>query len=207
MNNSVFSTRAVSVYKALFFSEYYSVSKKAIDCGAGGNNPPIQIFEKNGYKTVGIDIDENQIAQANRVFMEKEYRTRILKDDFRCIHQADNEFGCSYSYNSVFHMKKEDVKKSIMEMIRITEPGGVIYFNLLHKNDCGYGNGKRIDNDSFEDLNDGIIHSYYLDDEIDKDVNNCELLEKEIKNVQRQYENRIIHQWFIEYFYRKNGAT
>ena len=203
MNNTVFTTRAVSIYKTLFYAEYFSVNKKVIDCGAGGNNPPIQIFQESGYEVVGIDIDEQQIAEANEVLKGKGYTIKILKDDMREIHQADSTFGCSYSYNSIFHMNKNDIKQSIQEMIRITEPGGVIYFNVLHKNDCGYGNGKEIGNNSFEDFTDGIIHSYYTDDEIDQGIANCELLEKEIKSIQRKYEKKMINQWFIEYFYRK----
>lgn len=39
---------------------------KILDCGAGGDMPPLGLFKSHGFQTVGIEIDEKAIASANK---------------------------------------------------------------------------------------------------------------------------------------------
>jgi SAM-dependent methyltransferase len=36
-----------------------------LDCGAGGEAPPLSLFYQAGYKTFGVDISEERIALAD----------------------------------------------------------------------------------------------------------------------------------------------
>ncbi len=198
-----YTTKAISVYKLLYYAETFGVRKQAFDCGAGGSNPPLYIFYYHGYQVSGIDIDAEAVKEA-ALFCEKNAcKLNICLGDMRNIAGASNRYGCCYSYNSIFHMRKPDIQKSIEAMIRITEPGGVLYFNLLHKNDCGYGKGYEIGPGTFEDETDGEIHSYYDEHEIDQSIAGCELVEKVLLNSKRKTEQEILDQWFIEYYMRK----
>ncbi len=101
-------------------------------------------------------------------------------------------------------MEFVDIFKSINEMTRVVEPGGIIYFNLLHKKDCGYGSGIEIEKDTFKDKNDGIIYTYHEENEIDAELTGSELMEKEIVNNYRKIDGKWVNQWFIGYYLRKN---
>ena len=199
----IYSTKAISVYKALFYANLYNVTKIAFDCGAGGSNPPLYIFLSNGYEVKGIDISEEAINKS--LVFEKKYNCKlnIKKGDMKDIDNEEGKVGCCYSYNSIFHMKKKDIIKSIYELIRITEPRGIIYFNLLSKRDKQYGRGVRIGEGEFQDQEDDIIHSYYDDTEIDEELMECDVLEKVFYNTIRNTEEGTINQSFIEYFLRK----
>ncbi|MGC1120504.1 MAG: hypothetical protein WBA22_05365 [Candidatus Methanofastidiosia archaeon] len=39
-----------------------SLEKEVLDCGAGGERPPLALFYEYGYKTLGIDTSDEQIA-------------------------------------------------------------------------------------------------------------------------------------------------
>lgn len=195
------------MYKALFYSEQFSVSKTVLDCGAGGEAPPSYVFHRCGYETHGIDIDGEAIRQARAFAASRKWKLEIAPGDMRCIPYPDNRFGCVYSYNSIFHMGKGDILESIREMLRVTEPGGILFFNLLHKNDFGYGQGIEIAKGSFKDQHDGIVHSYHDEEELDGEMGECELLEKSMIRCTRCIEEKTITQWFLEYYSRKPPET
>ena len=55
--------------KAIYPAELYQLlrftqsleEKTVLDCGAGGQNPPLGLFHEYGFKTIGIDISLSQI--------------------------------------------------------------------------------------------------------------------------------------------------
>ncbi|MFX1499610.1 MAG: class I SAM-dependent methyltransferase [Promethearchaeota archaeon] len=51
--------------------------------------------------------------------------------DIRNIPFDSNYFGYVYSWNTIFHMSKKDIKKSIGEMILVLKPGGFCFVNFL----------------------------------------------------------------------------
>ena len=198
-----YSTKAVSVYKALYYANKCNVKRLAFDCGAGGSNPPLYIFLSSGYEVKGIDISEEAIKES--LIFEKKHNCNlnIKQGDMRKIENIDERIGCCYSHNSIFHMRKKDIIRSIHEMIRITEPKGIIYFNLLSKRDKQYGEGIEIGEGEFQDPDDSVIHSYHDDNEVDEEIQECVFLEKAFQNTIRNTEEGIIDQEFIEYYLMK----
>lgn len=196
----MFVTRAIPVYKALFHAERLNVRKKVFDCGAGGARPPLFVFHAAGYETAGIDMAEGALRLSQQFEIEHHCSLHIVQGDMRHLELPDSAVGCCYSHNSVFHMRKRDVIASVLEMIRITEPGGVIYFNLLSKRDSCFGIGSMVEADTFED---GSLHSYFDDDEFDPIVEPCSLIEKCCVTHHRYDLPEPMTQSFIEYFLRK----
>ena len=52
-----------SIYKFLHMARWKDVKKKVLDCGAGGNNPPLALFSMHGYEAYGIDISDNALDE------------------------------------------------------------------------------------------------------------------------------------------------
>ena len=81
--NNLFLTRAVSIYKILYYSEKYAVQNKVLDCGAGGDNPPCYIFYTHGYQAHGIDIDKESIEKSARFCCKRKCTMEIKHCDMR----------------------------------------------------------------------------------------------------------------------------
>lgn len=92
-------------------------------------------------------------------------------------------FGYVYSYNTIFHMTKEDVKSTIKEMIRVLKKGGLLYLNLLSVEDSIYGVGEEFSPGSFRQKENeyDIEHTFFGNDEGDSYFGDCEMLYKQVR--------------------------
>ena len=77
--------RQTSVYKFLDYCNQSNLEKKVVDCGAGGNMPPLGMFYSEGYETVGIEMDNNQISLAGSFEKKHNIKLNIIKGDMRYI--------------------------------------------------------------------------------------------------------------------------
>jgi ubiquinone/menaquinone biosynthesis C-methylase UbiE len=177
--------------------------KKVLDCGAGGENPPLRLFSSYGYKTTGIEIDEEQLNAAKIFSKKNQMNLGIINGDMRHLPFNDNQFDCAYSYNSIFHMKKDDIEKSIHELKRVIKPSGLLFVNFLSIDDFMHGQGKELGKDEFEEL-DLVIHSFHSDDEADQYFTDMILIRKEKRIVKREFEGQYINQVFIDYILQHN---
>lgn len=199
--------RQIPLYRFLMLcEEEKDMSKIIFDCGAGGNMPFLSLFADNAYLTTGIEFDEKQAETANRFGLARRQDLNIQVGDMRSLYFEDESFSFAYSYNSIFHMKKSDVEKSILELKRVLKPGGLMFVNLLSTDDYRCGSGIDFgDNQYGQKEADGteVIHSYYHHTEGDKFFEDMELLVKETRVIQRIYDGRMIRQGYIDYIVRK----
>lgn len=56
--------RQIPLYRFLKYCNDTNMEKSVLDCGAGGNCPPLSLFADYGYKTTGIEFDEEQLRKA-----------------------------------------------------------------------------------------------------------------------------------------------
>jgi ubiquinone/menaquinone biosynthesis C-methylase UbiE len=117
----------------------------------------------------------------------------------------NESFSFVYSYNSIFHMRKTEVVKSLQEMIRVLKPGGVLFVNFLTVNDFRCGEGPHLGDNQYEQFDDDqpVIHSYYSAEEPDVLFSDMEVLFKEDRVLERIYEGERIRQGFVDYIVRK----
>lgn len=105
--------RQIPLYRFLKYCNETNMEKSVLDCGAGGNCPPLSLFADYGYKTTGIEFDEGQLRETEKFSQKNRYSLNLEKGDMRNLRFDDNTFSFVYSYNSIFHMSKEDIQKSI----------------------------------------------------------------------------------------------
>jgi ubiquinone/menaquinone biosynthesis C-methylase UbiE len=144
--------------------------KKILDCGAGGVAPPLSVFADYGYACSGIDISTQRIQMARRFADEMDLPIDLRTGDMRCLPYDNGSFSFAYSFNTIFHMNKNDIARSLAEMGRVLADGGILYVNLLSTADDGYGVGEVLGPGEFLQVEDGeqVIHSYFLEDEADQ---------------------------------------
>lgn len=181
------------------------LDKKVLDCGAGGNMPPLHMFQSLGYETYGIEIDEDQLNRADEYQKENDVDLNIQKGDMRELPFEDGSISYAFSYNAIFHMKKEDIRKSLMEIKRVLPSGGLCFFNVLSKEDCGFGEGEALGDGEFyqEEGGSQVIHSYFDYDELDEFLCDFTILMKERRLRTRIYNDEFIDLGYIDYIIKK----
>ncbi len=55
---------ATPLYKFLQYCNASPLEKTVLDCGAGGTDPPLQLFYECGYKTFGVEVADEPFRQA-----------------------------------------------------------------------------------------------------------------------------------------------
>lgn len=201
--NEVF--RQTPLYRYLLFCNESGLERTILDCGAGGEAPPLGLFSQYGYTTSGIDCNPAQIELAHAWALQRGYTLGIRMGDMRQLAFEDTSFSFVYSYNSIFHMRKLEVARSIEEMKRVLKPGGIMFVNFLTVNDFRCGEGGDLGNNQYEQFDDDlpVIHSYYTSAEPDTLFEGMELLYKEDRVLERIYNGDKIRQGFADYIVRK----
>ena len=187
------------MYNFLWTIRNCKLEKKILDCGAGGNFPPLAIFHQHGYETHGIEISEDQIDRATAFSQKHAIDLNIVRGDMRKLEFADEFFSHVFSQNSIFHLTKADTATAMSEMKRVLRRNGYLYVNFLSVDDqrCGFGEeagpGEWMAPEGGEDT----LHSYYQDNEPDAYFENMEFVLK-IKN-QTDFNNGEYKMAHLEY--------
>ncbi|MNO32535.1 Demethylrebeccamycin-D-glucose O-methyltransferase [compost metagenome] len=197
--------KQIPLYRFLMLCNECSLDKTILDCGAGGDTPPLSLFSSNGYETIGIDADIKQIERANKFAEQKGQSLNIQLGDMRSLELENDSVSYVYSYNSIFHMKKAEVEQSIQEMKRVLRPNGLLFVNFLTLKDFRVGDGVDLGNDQYEQIEDDlpVIHSYYDYNEADYMFEDMEFIYKEDRVLERIFEGERIRQGFIDYILMK----
>lgn len=197
--------KQAQLYRFLNYCNESNMGKTVLDCGAGGNNPPLALFCENGYKTYGIEISDEQIKKAEAFEGKNSMKLNITKGDMRKLPFEDNSISFIYSYNSIFHMTKSDITKSVDEIKRVLKPHGICLVNFLSINDGWYGEGEELGKNEFYQIERGekVIHSYYEPDEGEKHFKDMKILFKENRVLDWTFEGEKIKQGYIDYIVQK----
>lgn len=191
------------MYNFLWTIRNCTLEKKILDCGAGGNNPPLAIFHQHGYETHGIDISEDQIERSAAFCRKHTIDLNIVKGDMRKLEFADESFSHVFSQNSIFHLTKADTVTAMSEMKRVLRRDGYMYVNFLSVDDQRFGNGEEAGPGEWMSPDGGLdtLHSFYQYDEPDAYFENMEFVLK-IKN-QTNYNDGEYKMGHLEYIVKK----
>jgi len=197
--------RQTPLYKFLNYCNRSELDKSVLDCGAGGNCPPLALFCEYGYKTYGIEYSDSQIELAQAFSNEHDLELNISKGDIRKLPFENESISFIYSFNTIFHMKKEDITKAVEEIKRVLRPGGVCFINFLSIYDGEFGQGERIGESEFLQSEHGetVIHTYFDIEEAEHYFKDMKILLKENRIIEQIYEGEMIKQGYIDYIVQK----
>ena len=177
------------LYGFLWHIEKYAahLEKKILDCGAGGQLPPLAMFHEHGFEAHGIDIDESRLKQAAKFGKQKGMNLHLIKGDMRKLPYKDDTFSFVFSYNTIFHMPKEEMKKALSEMRRVLRKDGLCYVNFMTTEDDMYGEGEESVKGEcwLEEGGEKILHCFLEDDELKDYTVGFELVSYEKRFIRR----------------------
>ncbi len=180
-----------------------------LDCGAGGNNPPLQVFSGCGYETYGIEISGETLKQAQNFCRENNMKLDILKGDMRKIPFKEETFSFVYSWNAIHMMSKEDVALTMMEIERIMKAKGLCFVNFVSADEppptdaMETRKGEFLKETSWRGVECPNIDSYFEDNEADVFFSNFEILHKEKRIIERITRGKKELQAYIDYIAQK----
>ena len=191
------------MYNLLWTIRNSKLEKKILDCGAGGNNPPLAIFHQHGYETHGVEISEDQIERASAFCQKHAIDLNIVKGDMRKLEYSDESFSHVFSQNSIFHLTKADTATAMSEMKRVLRSDGYLYVNFLSVEDQRYGHGEEVRPGEWiaPESGESSLHSYYQDNEPDPYFDNMDFVLK-IKNI-TDYNDGEYKMGHLEYIAKK----
>jgi ubiquinone/menaquinone biosynthesis C-methylase UbiE len=203
------------LYPAPFYNFLSYISKNAIDgpildCGSGSPSPKQALFVQLGFDIIGIEISEERLEMAQDYAKQNNVVLPMQLGDMRSIKFDSNHFAYVYSWNTIFHMTKVDIKKALDEMIRVLKPSGLCFVNFTTVESEFYGEGEEINPGEFkqEEGDEIVIHTFFTDEESDEFFDNLEIeilfKEKRVNYIKR--EERIYKDSYIDYIVQKKGT-
>jgi ubiquinone/menaquinone biosynthesis C-methylase UbiE len=108
-----------------------SLDRRVLDCGAGGSDPPLALFQQHGFRCVGVEIAEEPLAQAQHFCQARDVPLHLVRGDMRALPFPDGSFPFVYSFNAIFFMTKPDIARAMGEIERVLTSGGLCYVNLM----------------------------------------------------------------------------
>jgi ubiquinone/menaquinone biosynthesis C-methylase UbiE len=189
MKNIVWAT---PLYKFLRECNLSPLERIVLDCGAGGDDPPLQIFSEYYYETYGIEVDDRQLKAAKRFCRLDNVDLNILKGDMRQVLFRNESFSFVYSYNAIFFMTKKEIG-------RVLKPNGLCFVNFLSADDPN----KRSFTKPFLG---NVRFSHFRDDEPDKYFSNLEIIHKEKRTTKQKWKEKWIVTACIDYIAKKSTS-
>ena len=200
---------ATPLYKFLKYCNSSPLKKLVLDCGAGGNDPPLQLFSEYGYDLYGIEISGEALMQAETFCKENAIKLHILKGDMRQIPFNDETFSFVYTYNAIHMMPKKDVALTMSEIERVMKVKGLCYVNFVSADEppptgaIETRKGEYLNQTPWRGVNCSNVDSYFEDKEADVFFNNFEIIHKEKRIIERLAEGKKLHQTYIDYIAQK----
>jgi ubiquinone/menaquinone biosynthesis C-methylase UbiE len=198
--------RQNQLFTFLLYCNDIELKKEILDCGAGGNCPPLAIFAEHGYITHGIDIDDKQIEISKNFEFDNGLDLNIAKGDMRNLPFEDNSISFIYSYNSIFHMSKKEISETISEIRRVLPFGGLTFINFASVHDQRSSYGTQVGEGEYLQIEHGeeILHSYFDDTEAENYFKGFDILYKEnrIREGRNQNGGKVIL-GYIDYILKK----
>lgn len=198
--------RQNQLFTFLLYCNDVQLEKKVLDCGAGGNLPPLAIFSEFGYQTQGIDISKEQIERAKLFEKEHKLDLGIMEGDMKSIPFKDRSISFVYSYNSIFHMSKEEIGVAIKEIYRVLPIGGLAFINFASTRDFRATMGEKVRDGEYlqEEHGEKILHSYFEENEAENYFDGFKVIYKE-NRIREGYarEDMKITLGFIDYIIQK----
>ncbi|MFX0039282.1 MAG: class I SAM-dependent methyltransferase [Candidatus Heimdallarchaeota archaeon] len=196
------------LYNFLSYISELDIDGPILDCGSGCSYPKQALFAKLGFDTIGIEISEERLKMAQDYAKQHKIELPMQLGDIRSIEFETNHFGYVYSWNTIFHMNKIDIKKALNEMIRVLKPGGLCFVNFLSVDSAFYGEGEEVNPGECIQIqgNEKVMHTFFTDEESDSFFENLniEILFKEKRILHKKLEDgEILHDSYIDYIAQK----
>jgi SAM-dependent methyltransferase len=194
-------THATPLYEFLRQCNSSALEKIVLDCGAGGEFPPLSLFHHYGYQTYGIEIDESSLLQAVDFCNANGMELNIFRGDMRRIPFAGESFSFVYTYNAIMFMTKPDIAIVMKEIERVLRTGGLCFVNFMSVDDPD--RTPFSETSPLRPLLGSERFACYEDNEADPYFEHFQITRKEKRLLEKLTDYGMVKQAYIDYIARK----
>ena len=148
-----------------------------LGCGAGRH---IIFLAKRGFELHGVDSSKTGLEITKKRLKERELKAELINGDMKAIPYANSCFDAIICMNTIYHQRKAELQKTILEVRRILKRNGLILANFHSKRSSRYGKGIKIEEDTFVDETGpekGIPHHYVDEEELEELLKGFRIIE------------------------------
>ena len=121
------------LYQRYKFAKNYTEDKQVLEIACGSGIGLIYLAE-NAKKTIGIDIDDNNLAEAGNNIKKSIFSDKIsiFKMDAHKLEFGNEYFDLIIVFEAIYYIK--NLKESISEIFRVLKNGGICVIGSVNKN-------------------------------------------------------------------------
>ncbi len=153
------------------FTEYLKEvgAKTVLDLGCGAGRHAI-FLARAGFQVTGLDVSETALVELHgRLAKAGLANVSLVKHEMSELPFIDEYFDALVSTNVLHHGTMSEIKRALGEAHRVIKRNGVAFVVTLSKKDFRYGNGKRLEPDTYlfaEGDEEGILHHFFSREEL-----------------------------------------
>jgi len=104
-------------------------AKEICDAGCGCGAYTVKLAA-NGFHVCAFDISKHAVGLAQSLLDDKKLKAEFKTASVLETGYEDNKFDAVVSKDVLDHICKADAAKAVVELLRITKPGGIVLFTL-----------------------------------------------------------------------------
>lgn len=165
---------------------------RILDAGCGKGRYLIPLLRK-GYKVTGCDLALSALRELKQRDAEVAV-CEISKLPFKA-----SAFEAVLCYGVLQHLLEEERKIAVGEMRRVMKPGGLLFLEVLGREDMRYGaSGEELEKNTFRRKND-ILYHYFTSQEIRVILRefDFEIMKLEERKTEKHFKSRRYARHFI----------
>jgi SAM-dependent methyltransferase len=139
-----------------------------LDLGCGIGRHAI-LFTESGFKVTAVDDSQKALSVLREKASEKQVTITSIEGSYSKEIFPEDSFDLVIAYNVLYHGYRDDFNRSIELVYRYLRPGGLFFFTCPTQQDAKYGNGKKVQENTYRSLNSvhpGDIHYFADEDDI-----------------------------------------
>ncbi len=163
------------------FAEYLKEvgARTVLDLGCGAGRHTI-LLARAGFQVTGLDVSETALSELQaRLGKAGLANVSLVKHEMSELPFIDEYFDALVSTNVLHHGTGSKIKRFLSEAHRVMKRTGAAFIVTLSKKDFRYGNGKRLESDTYlftEGDEKGIVHHFFSNDELQAYFSQFEIL-------------------------------
>lgn len=114
--------------------EVNSPDVKVLDVACGTGRMFREVVKDERVIYYGVDTSSEMMAVLKQSAEDLKKNAWLFEGDATNLMYKDDTFDVTFSFHLTWHLPQELQEKMILEMIRVTKPGGYVVFDILNKN-------------------------------------------------------------------------
>lgn len=139
-------------------------TQRVLDLGCGAGRHSI-FLAKQGFHVTGLDVSQTALGELDaRSKTAGLANITLVNHEMQELPFIDGYFDAIVSTNVLHHGTGAEIRRTLAEVYRVMRSNGVSLIVTLSKNDFRYGNGTRLEQDTYrftQGDEQGIVHHFF----------------------------------------------